>query len=85
MHKSLKWTATVTLALATPAMAGEVTGTGEVTPVNGYVAHSICSFSGLNDDGAGPSSQVQAWGMFVRAFGGANAVPFDGPGVECRG
>ena len=85
MQRSVKWLAATTLCLAAPAMAGEVNGQGEVTPVSSYVASSICSFSGLNDDGAGPSSQVQAWGMFVRAFGGANAVPFDGPGVECRG
>ena len=85
MQRSMKWLAATTLCLAAPAVAGEVTGTGEVTPVNGYVASSICSFSGLNDDGLGPSSQIQNWGMFVRAFGGNFAVPFAGPGVECRG
>jgi hypothetical protein len=85
MQKSMKWLATVTLCLASPAIAGEITGTGDPTPVHGYVASSICSFSGLNDDGLGPSTQVQAWGAFVRAFGGANNVPFAGPGTECRG
>lgn len=85
MNRRLNWIATATLCLATPAIAGEVTGNGDPTPVNGGVASSICSFSGLNDDGLGPSTQVQAWGAFVRAFGGANNVPFAGPGIECRG
>ena len=85
MHKSMKWVATVALCLSAPAIAGEVTGTGEDTPIRSYRASSICSFSGLNDDGHGPNSHVQSWGMFVRAFGGANAVPFDGPVIECRG
>ena len=85
MHKSMKWAAIVTLCLSTPAIAGEVNGNGGTTPVNSYRASSICAFSGLNDDGLGPNSHVQNWGMFVRAFGGAGAVPFDGPGVECRG
>lgn len=85
MQKSIKWLAATTLCLAAPAIAGEVTGNGGDTPVASYRASSICSFSGLNDDGAGPNSHVQNWGMFVRAFGGNFAVPFDGPGVECRG
>jgi len=82
MHKSMKWLATVTLCLAAPAIAGEVTGTGEYTPVNGYVASSICSFSGLNDDGAGPSSLVQSYGAYVAAFG-PHFSP--SPGIACRG
>lgn len=85
MNRHMKWLATITLCICAPAYAGEVTGNGDPTPVKGHVARSICSFSGLNDDGAGPNSHVQGWGMFVRAFGGANAVPFDGPGIECRG
>lgn len=85
MHRSVKWLAVTTLCLAAPAIAGEVTGNGDSTPVRGHIASSICSFSGLNDDGEGPNSHVQNWGMYVRAFGGNYAVPFDGPGVECRG
>lgn len=85
MHRSMKWLAIVALTIATPAIAGEVTGAGGSTPVRGHIASSICSFSGLNDDGMGPNTHVQNWGMFVRAFGGNYAVPFDGPGVACRG
>lgn len=85
MHKRLKWLATVTLAIAAPAAAGEITGNGDPTPVNSHRAASICSFSGLNDDGAGPNTHVQNWGVLVHSFGGAGQVPFDGPGIECRG
>lgn len=70
------------LAVAgSPALAGEVTGTGESTPIRSGVASSICAFSGLNDDGAGPSSLVQSYGQIVRAFG----KPSSGPGTSCRG
>jgi len=85
MNRQLQWLATVGLCLATPAFAGEVTGEGSDTPIRSGKASSICAFSGLNDDGLGPNSHVQSWGMFVRAFGGAGKVPFDGPGVDCRG
>ena len=33
MHRSMKWLAVTTLCLAAPAMAGEVNGQGDVTPV----------------------------------------------------
>lgn len=85
MHRSIKWSATVVLAMAAPAMAGEVTGTGAYTPIHSYRAASICSFSGQNDDGAGPSSQVQAFGAFVAAFGRASMPHDETPGVACRG
>ena len=66
-------------------MAGEVNGNGDYTPIHSHRAASICSFSGLNDDGAGPSSQVQAFGAFVAAFGRA-AMPLNQtPGIACRG
>jgi hypothetical protein len=43
------------LATAGAAFAGEVTGNGDNTPIgaapdNDLHAHSICSFSGLNDE-----------------------------------
>jgi hypothetical protein len=85
MNRNLKWLATCALCLATPAIAGEVTGSGKDTPIRSGKASSICAFSGLNDDGLGPNSHIQNWGMMVRAFGGAGQVPFDGPGIECRG
>lgn len=81
--------ATVILSLTamlagSPAFAGEITGTGEYTPVHGHIASSICSFSGLNDDASGPNSLVQSYGAIRAAFGGP--APFNGlPGVECRG
>lgn len=82
MQKQLKWLAVVTLALSTPAIAGEVTGRGEDTPIRSGVASSICAFSGQNDDGAGPNSQVQAYGAFIAAFGPGH---FPSPGIACRG
>lgn len=74
------------LALATPALAGEITGEGSFTPVHYYTASSICSFSGYNDtpgqDGFG---QVQSYGMLVKAFGGFPPGFVDHPGQACRG
>ncbi len=57
------------LAVATPALAGEITGTGESTPIRSGTANSICAYSGLNDDGLGPSTLVQAYGVIVAALG----------------
>lgn len=69
---------------ATPAIAGEVNGNGDPTPINAYTANSICAFSGLNDDGAGPNPLVQSYGQIIAAFSGR--APFHGiPGSECKG
>ncbi|NJC05803.1 hypothetical protein GGQ97_001596 [Sphingomonas kaistensis] len=74
----------VTVLIATPALAGEVTGTGESTPIRSGAASSICAYSGLNDDGLGPSTLVQSYGQIRAAFGGP--APFRGsPGTSCRG
>ncbi|RST29921.1 hypothetical protein HMF7854_03090 [Sphingomonas ginkgonis] len=70
------------LAAATPALAGEVTGTGSPTPIDSFRAHSLCAFSGLNDDGLGPSSLVQAYGMFIKVGGPGSALS---PSIGCRG
>lgn len=54
---------------ASAALAGEVTGTGEPTPVKSYVMHSICAFSGLNDGNppAGrTAAHVQNWGQIPK-------------------
>lgn len=92
----------MTLAMGGTAMAGEVTGgpNPKPTPINDYVARSICSFSGQNDD---PTStelfdggRVQSFGDIVAeaigVFGdgkGASAltpiITSEGPGVECPG
>lgn len=86
MQRSMKWLAATTLCLAAPAMAGEVNGNGDSTPIRDGVASSICAFSGLNDDGLGPSSQVQAWGALVASVRGAgNVVGHPSPGIACRG
>ena len=69
---------------ATPAIAGEIGGNGEYTPVNGGVANSICAFSGRNDDTSGPSDLVQSYGQIIAAFRGR--APFHGiPGTACNG
>ena len=40
---------TAVAVTAGSAFAGEVTGSGKGTPIRGYVAASICAFSGLED------------------------------------
>lgn len=73
---------------AGPAMAGEVTGNGNPTPISGYRASSICSFSGLNDGNPSPgrtAAHVQNWGQIPKAI--RNALTADGahPGDACNG
>lgn len=82
-----KVTATLALvALASPALAGEITGNGKFTPVHYHQASSICSFSGYNDTpGLDGFEQVQSYGMLVRAFGGFDPGSLMHPGVACRG
>ena len=51
------------------AFAGERSGNGEPTPINNYVANSICSFSGLDDlDFLEPVQPgvVQNWGTIPK-------------------
>lgn len=65
------------------ALGGEVTGTGEPTPIKNWVAKSICAFSGLNDRevGEGPvEPRVQSFGQVVRSVGPIGGVP----GHECN-
>ena len=83
MRKAKTYLAAAVVAIASPAVAGEITGTGEQTPIeSGGVASSSCAYSGLNDNGAGPSTLVQSYGMIVSAFG----QPSPGiPGTACRG
>ena len=56
---------------ASPALAGEITGTGKsLEPLHG---RSICAYSGLNDDPLGldpengPPGRTQSFGQDVRA------------------
>jgi hypothetical protein len=70
--------------LSSPAWAGEVTGTGESTPIRSGTANSICAYSGLNDDGEGASTMVQSYGAIRAAIRGR--APFSGlPGTDCNG
>ena len=66
------------------ASAGEITGNGKLTPVNGYRAKSICSFSGQNDspDPNDPfEGRVQSFGQIVKLVGPIGGIP----GTDCRG
>ena len=51
------------LTAAVPAMAGEVTGSGKVLPVNG---NSECAYSGLEDEPIDPGT-TQNWGQIPKA------------------
>jgi hypothetical protein len=72
---------------AGPALAGEITGSGELLHI-GYaedghaVLHgaSLCAFSGLNDDQAPTPAVAQSYGQIVKVLG---PLPF-GPGTECN-
>ena len=66
---------------ATSASAGEVTGNGKVTPIVER-AHSICAFSGLNDDTEEEPGRTQSYGQLVRA-GLKEFLP--SPGIACNG
>lgn len=79
----LKKLVALCVLISSPALAGEITGSGKWTPVHGYVANSICSFSGRNDDASGPSLMVQSYGQIVAAFG--HPAPAMRPGSACNG
>jgi hypothetical protein len=67
---------------ATSAHAGEITGTGEDTPIRSGVASSACAYSGLNDNTGGfVGSPVQNFGAMVKASGPLGGIP----GQACRG
>ena len=84
MHGLTKLTTALVL-MSSPALAGEITGSGNPTPIKTLrVASSICAFSGLNPEGDGPSALVQSYGQIRAAFGGPPAN-IAGPGAECRG
>ncbi len=62
--------AVMAAAMTGTALTGEVTGNGKPTPINGYRAGSICSFSGQNDDpneaGLFNGGRVQSFGDIVQ-------------------
>lgn len=84
----------LSLAIAGPALAGEVTGNGKPTAGPEH-ANSICVFSGKNDNPSNPldipdaGGMSQSYGQLVRLgvianFFGASPKTFN-PGDTCRG
>lgn len=70
------------------ALAGEVTGKGDPTPINEGRANSICSFSGLNDGNPPPgrtAAHVQNWGQIPKVERDAMALEGFHPGDACNG
>jgi hypothetical protein len=72
--------AALVVGMGGTAFAGEITGNGKPTPINGFQAGSICSFSGQNDDPTGggdpfQDGRVQNWGHVL-----ADAKQFIGDG-----
>jgi hypothetical protein len=77
--------ATLTVAVAGTAMAGEVTGNNKATPIRDR-ANSACAFSGLDDNNPGTGvvipGVVQNWGHtkdapLVIESKGASSVTLD--------
>ena len=69
------------------AFAGEITGNGKPTPVNNYVMHSICAFSGQNDNPDDPieGGRVQNWGIIPKEVRDQLRAAGESPGVACNG
>ena len=95
-YPALAIAAALLISSVTPALAGEVTGTGGLTP-GGDNSASACHFSGLNDhpDGAPGDfpGKIQSFPFFLRFFEmllgidltpQSPELPFT-PGVNCRG
>ena len=69
------------------ALAGEVTGKGDPTPIQSGQANSICSFSGYNDGHPPPgrtAAHVQSWGQIPKDVRDAIAAE-EHPGIACNG
>jgi hypothetical protein len=80
MFASAVCAAAVAALTGAPAFAGEITGTGESTPIRSGVAASECAFSGLDDPDADVFTHTQSWGQLVSMFGPMGGVP----GVACN-
>jgi len=91
--------AALLVSTAGAASAGEITGNGKATPVAGYQAASICSFSGYNDTYSGDPSvpdaegffRTQSWGQLprelralVRAGQSPDPEHLQAPNVACN-
>lgn len=68
-----------------PASAGEVTGNGKSTPIRGYVAASICAFSGLDDPDDDDFGRTQNWGQIPKELRAELAGMGEHPGQACNG
>jgi hypothetical protein len=78
---------TVVGAPVASVFAGEITGNGKPTPVNGYVMKSICAFSGQNDVPDDPieGGRVQNWGIIPKEIRDQLAAAGEHPGDACNG
>ena len=86
----------ITGATAGAALAGESTGnfekTGKTTPIAGFVAKSICSFSGQNperffpptDPGFQPG-RTQSWAQIPKEIRDIIATQGERPADACNG
>jgi hypothetical protein len=89
MHIGAVLGALATIAFATPALAGEITGNGKDIEING---RSLCAYSGINDTPNGlalpigpggslvvidPGGQVQSYGYFKSHFDDFLSSPSD--------
>ena len=82
----LALTVVLALGLMGPASAGEITGTGESTPIRSGVASSICAFSGLNDfEDPVFTGRTQNWGQIDKEFRDFLRTIGVLPGDLCRG
>jgi hypothetical protein len=74
--------AALSLTMATPASAGEITGNGKDLEVN---ARSICAFSGLNDEITEEEPfKTQNWGTIPKEFRDYLASIGVSPRAECN-
>lgn len=90
----MKWIAGGVLAVSVVGMggtafAGEIGGgpNPKPTPVNSYVMHSICAFSGQNDVPDDPieGGRTQNWGTIPKAVRDELVLIGESPGVQCNG
>ena len=66
-HLSSVIIASAALIVASPAVAGEISGNGKYVP-GGDKGASQCSYSGLNDDADGQGF-LQSFAWYFKAFG----------------
>lgn len=72
--------AVMVMAMAGTALAGEINGKGESTPIRGHANNSICAFSGLQD-GEGPDDPLSGPGHVQTPHGEPDYDMFFPPGA----